>query len=164
MNIKIMRGPSGAGKSTYIHNHWDEWGKKVKVVSADRFFINIDGDYVFDPKNLGTAHAWCLRNFANALSEWVDYSQDAEYPDDTVLVVDNTNLSAVEVAPYYQLAVAYGIPVEIIDIYYDPDTYPNRNTHGVPVAKVKQMFDRGNRELRNFPPYWKITHINPEGV
>jgi predicted kinase len=156
MNIKIMRGISGAGKSTYIRNHWDEWGQKLITVSADTFFV-VDGVYRFDPKQLGDAHAMCLREYVNRVLLTLDPK------DNNVLVVDNTNLSAVEIAPYYQLAVAYGIPVEIINIDYDPNKQPNRNTHGVPDSKVKQMFDRANRERRNFPSYWKVTDVKSEG-
>ena len=63
----ILRGVQGSGKSTiaddlvicYPHS---------RVVSTDNFWMTTDGEYVFDPRKLKEAHAWCFRDFQDAVA------------------------------------------------------------------------------------------------
>jgi predicted kinase len=70
-----------------------------------------------------------------------------------VIVVDNTNLTALEMAPYVSLAMAYGCPVEIITVKCDPEVAAKRNRHGVPLAAIKGMAAR--LQQRQLPAFWK---------
>ncbi len=144
--VKILRGVPGCGKSTYVKELKIEWiecpppdveTRDFAVVSADNFFVGPDGVYRFDPKMLGRAHAQCLQNFT-----WFITAKEGMGIDDLLLVVDNTNTSVREMSTYVDLCKAYGIPFEIVTIDTPPDIAAHRNTHGVPVEKVHQMYRR----------------------
>jgi hypothetical protein len=150
MNIHIMRGVSGSGKSTYAKTTWPE----ARVVSADTFFYDQHGVYMFDPAKLGEAHGRCLREFADACASRRPFAlRDVDYgvPDD--LVVDNTNISVWEVAPYYSLALAYGHTVEVVRIDIPSlRVAAARNVHGVPYDGVRRQYERLAGE--RLPPFW----------
>jgi predicted kinase len=158
MKIYILSGASGSGKSTLADLLA---GNDGVVISADLFFmkdkecINDDGvmtiiqEYKFDPTQLGEAHAQCLRKYVQHI--WGYTEGIGNIPD--VLVVDNTNISPEELAPYVALANAFNIEYEIRTIICDPDIAAKRNVHGVPERTVRSMCDRlKNRKL---PFYWK---------
>jgi predicted kinase len=148
MKVIILRGLPGSGKSTFT----SKMEGVVKVVSADHYFhINDDQVYRFDPSKLGAAHAYCLRTFVNTLTkeDWVD-----------TLVVDNTNCSAVEIAPYYALAQAYGVDCTIVHINTNlsDEELSDRNVHGVPVATIARMRTTIARE--QLPPWWNVEKVS----
>ena len=147
MLIKIMRGVPGSGKSTYTADNFP----KAVVCSADHFFM--DGDkYEFDASKLPLAHGASLRKFAELVRAAVSHPEDLE------VVVDNTCISAAEIAPYMALGQAYGHDVEIPTFYVNPSTAAARNVHGVPEAAVRRMSDAMlNAQL---PPWWKNTVIS----
>lgn len=93
MKVIMMSGVPGSGKSTLVARRWPG----AVVFSADAYFM-VDGEYRFDPSRIGEAHCGCLRSFTETL----------QVADVEVLVVDNTNLSVSEIAPYAALAQAYG--------------------------------------------------------
>lgn len=136
--VIIMRGVSGAGKSTYVEKHFP----LAKVVSADHYFVN-DGKYSFDASKLPEAHGSCLKQFIQALEGFHD-----------TVVVDNTNTTVAEIAPYYSVAQAYSYAVEIITIVVDPVVAATRNVHGVGYDTVATQQKRLEREAQNFPPWW----------
>lgn len=142
MKVIIMSGVPGSGKSTYIKS----LEGRVVVCSADHYFTDKDGNYNFDFTNLRMAHGECLRKFmAYRINLCWDY-----------LVVDNTNTSAIEIAPYYAVASAYEneIDIELVTILCDPAKAHARNTHGVPLQGVLRM-DAAIRS-RELPPFWNI--------
>ena len=154
MKVKILCGISGSGKSTYISKHFP----KAVVCSADHFFLADNGEYVFDPQKLGAAHAYCLRKFV----------QHLQAPDLTggqvgTLVVDNTNTSMQEIAPYAALATAYGHDTEIIVLQADPVEAHKRNRHSVPLKSVMGQFDRLRGLEKSLPPWWKVTKVGRNG-
>lgn len=148
MKVVIMRGVSGSGKSSYVEEILADFSAtrrqaKVLVCSADQYFL--DGtEYRFDPKLLGKAHAWCLRKFNDAVSPAVE-----KYD---LVVVDNTNTTPTEMAPYIALATAYNHDVEIVLCEAHPGIACQRNVHGVPNHTVFSQWDRlVNSPL---PPFW----------
>lgn len=143
MRVVILSGISGSGKSTIAAALAAnaENGKAV-ICSADDFFMQ-DGTYKFDFTKRGAAHAACLRKFVALITEC-----------ENDIVVDNTNTSAVEIAPYVALAAAYGVECEIVTILIDPVVAAQRNTHGVPEAGCKRM-DAALRS-RQLPPFWNV--------
>lgn len=90
MLVKILSGISGSGKSTYARRH------RGVIVSADDYFVR-DGAYRFNPARLSSAHATCFARYLGAL--------DDGHP---LVIVDNTNTTAVEIAPYVLAAQAKG--------------------------------------------------------
>lgn len=149
IKVIILAGPSGAGKSTYEQLVRDT-NQHVPVVtcSADKHFVGADGVYRFDPRQLPAAHAKCLRDFTHAVTGGVGQNG--------VVVVDNTNTTAIELAPYLALANAYEADVEVHVFGLDTPTeeLARRNTHGVPQGTCARMQDNLRATLKAWPPWW----------
>ena len=136
-----MRGLPGSGKSTWIRENLN-YGI-LCVCSADDFHM-VDSVYRYDPKNIGAAHGACLRKFTEVLI----YGKKVDN-----LVVDNTNATAIEIAPYARLCEAFGIEFEIIHLNCSFETAYIRNTHQVPPQTILAML--GNLTTEKLP--WKFT-------
>lgn len=136
--VTLLRGVPGSGKSTYVQAHMPD----ALVVSADAYFVR-DGIYQFNPAKLPQAHAACLRVFVQALQGCVGQ-----------VVVDNTNTTVAEVAPYAALALAYGYELEVVNLQVNPAVAAARNVHGVPAASVEAMAQRLAVETPRLPPWW----------
>lgn len=133
--VTILRGVSGSGKSTYAATNYPG----ALVVSADSFFAFVDG-YKFDPTKLSEAHGLCLRGFVDAAQRGRN------------VVVDNTNITVEEIAPYYAIAEAYGREVEIVTFDVPISIAHARNIHNVPLAKVEGQHFRLWKAI--LPPRW----------
>lgn len=171
--VIVMSGVSGVGKSThvgklileYIGNSSlapltinqilavmpkDDPRATVTYCSADTFFMK-DGEYKFNPAELANAHSMCFRNFIRAVQ-----SGKVE-----LVVVDNTNLTSEEIAPYMLGASAFGYEAEIITLRpldaYFLDRLHARNTHGVSKDTIDNQYDQ--LEQRRLMPWWKNTDI-----
>lgn len=151
--VKILSGVSGSGKSSYIQEYWSEQeemsGTSIEVsVSADDYFIN-KGKYEFHVDELGKAHGYCFRKYAEYL-RCLDYN---------VIWVDNTNTTAIEIAPYVLGAQAYEYDVEIItfmcETQEDIQICAMRNSHKVSI----EMIDLMHRNLleRKMMSWWKSS-------
>lgn len=102
-----MQGVSGAGKSTLARKlvrTVSSRGAYAQIVSADDFFCDSSGAYNFDPAKLGEAHDACFRKFLKFLM----------YERTELIVVDNTNTQAVQIAPYVLAATALGFRAKIL--------------------------------------------------
>lgn len=141
--VTIMVGVPGAGKSRYAQSITGAF-----AVSADDYFVGLGGgNYAFDPSKLAKAHAQCLRRFAAAAMR-----------NERHIVVDNTNTTIVELAPYVSLALAYCYKVEIARVTCDPAIAAARNLHGVPEAAVRAMHNRIEAMFAGgLPPFWPVT-------
>lgn len=145
MKVTILQGIPGSGKSSLIPKH-----HAYSTVSADHHFIGLDGVYRFNPAELGEAHGSCLRAFARRCAT----------PDCAELVVDNTNTTPTEVAPYYALAQAYGHEVRIIYVPCAPEVGAARNLHGVPIEGCRAMHGRLTHFEGAMPPWWnRVTFV-----
>lgn len=144
VEVIVLMGISGAGKNHFIDNRMP---KPNLVVSADDFFMK-EGKYVFDPKLLSQAHANCFRRTVDFLKE------HRECDHDTTLVVNNTNTSVSEIAPYMAAAGAYGGEGHIICLRIDPVIAAGRNTHGTPLETIVKMAERMEKTLKDLPPWW----------
>lgn len=140
--VIIITGIPGSGKSSHVRNVYPN----AFVCSADHHFM-VKGKYMFDATQLGEAHAQCMRRFLDGLAR-----------DILTIVVDNTNLSAIEIAPYYLAAQAYGYQVSLYTMQVDPKIAAARNIHGVSAEAIARMAKTlSNREI---PPYWNIYQSN----
>ena len=138
---KIMQGVSGSGKSTLAKEFCKGWNR-ASICSADDFF---GPEYKFDPRKLPQAHQACLRTFID----------DLRNQPDGLIVVDNTNTTVAEVAPYYAAAEAYGWEPEIVYIHCpDLSVAIARNVHKVPEGAIRGMADRLSRFTDTMPPWW----------
>lgn len=133
--LKIMRGVSGSGKSTLAHNLSDE----AKIFSTDDYFM-VDGEYRFNPRDLGKAHAWNVDLAESAMAYGVPF-----------IVIDNTNTQAWEARLYCVAAQEFGYEVEFIETdtpwCKDAAKCAEKNTHGVPQHAIQAMLDRWEDDL-----------------
>lgn len=137
--VVILRGVPGVGKSTFAAKFF--W---CHVVSADNFFLQ-DGIYRFDPSKLGQAHQQCLRDYTGHVV--------ARHS----VLVDNTNITTTEIAPYVSLAEAFGLSVKIINLHssLSPADLARRNVHGVPENVIANRIAVMVEEEKRFLPWWK---------
>lgn len=134
MRVIIMRGLPGSGKSTWIERNFDR--DQAFICSADRYFKNgPNGEYQFDPRRIGDAHAWCQKSFLTFLERW----RDENFLFEDFLIVDNTNIKLWEMAYYVGLSRVFGIEPEIVRIEAEVETCIRRNVHDVPAETIMRM-------------------------
>jgi len=147
MIVYVLRGPSGSGKSTHARRI-AEWAAaaqmKALILSSDDFFRR-RGPYLFEAAKLGEAHADCLRRFTQSIASPGDVD---------VLVVDNTNTSVAELAPYAALAVAFGHTLQIVTLDVAPSVAAARGIHGVPAGTVERQSMTLRAQTQSIPRYW----------
>ncbi len=151
--IYIMRGLPGAGKSTWARRNYPQ----AHVCSADSYFLDDEGVYIFDRTLIFEAHASCLRGFAEILAS---IAEDPANSPETV-IVDNTAIQAWEISPYYNLAVAYGQDATIIHVKCDAETAHSRNIHGVPLERIEKMDD--SLTCEQLPAFWTMEIVEGGG-
>ncbi len=149
--VVVLSGVSGSGKSTYIRERLGD----AYVVSADHYFMRT-GVYEFDASKLGDAHAQCFRMFTIQVQEGSTRG---------VIVVDNTNTTNVEIAPYMAGARAFGWDSEIITLMCETDAQvaacSQRNSHGVQLPIVLQQHKRIQARLIAPLPFGWMSTIVP---
>ena len=118
--LYIVRGLSGSGKTTLAHE------LSPVVYSADDWFTDEDGNYDFDPSELGDAHGDCKSS--------VEFDMEVDVPK---IAVANTFSQAWEAEPYFKLAEKYGYSPFIVECQ---NTF--ENTHGVPQETIETMRER----------------------
>lgn len=149
MKVIVLCGASGSGKSTWAKENYPQGA----VFSADHYFENKAKEEkktykeVFNPAELSKAHQSCLYHFTEQLvKKYVD-----------VLVVDNTNTTILEIAPYASLALAYGCELEII-IFQTSSAQliklAHRNLHGVTPATLMSQMERLEKTIYQMPKWW----------
>ena len=128
-NIYLVRGLPGSGKYTLAREI------STAFVEADMFFLNHEGEYVFDGSKIKEAHAWCKAT----VREWMGMNDDTyglEYSD---IAVSNTFTQEWEMEDYYELAKEYSYRVFSLVV---ENRHGGVNTHGVPEEKLEQMKNR----------------------
>lgn len=98
--LYIIRGISGSGKTTLAR----QMASKLECphYEADMYFVNGNGEYVFDASKLQRAHAWCFNEVAEQLSM------------DRDVIVSNTFTRLWEMRNYIDFALERGVKVHII--------------------------------------------------
>ena len=139
--LVILRGCSGSGKTTKAKELIDDFyidclmTDRACICSADNFFIDTTtGEYNFDAKKLGQAHAWCKGNVFAAMSMGAE-----------LVILDNTNTQKWEYKDYLDYAKKFGYEVEECVVELDDDSllkYAERNQHGVPLEAIERMAKR----------------------
>lgn len=133
--MTILRGLPGSGKS---HLACSIQGT---IVSADTY----PGLYVGQTINL----ALLDKAHGNAFREAIRVLDD-DYP----VIVDNTNLTQVEVAPYVLLAQAFRVACRVVTVCCPPELAFKRNVHGIP----HDAFLRMQQRMAEFShaPHWQF--------
>jgi len=150
-SIIVLRAISGAGKTTFAHKlvqsrrhelvsgQWIHGG--YVIVGADDLFTDEEtGEYRFDPAKIGAAHGYCFQRAIEAVRRGF------------TVIVDNTNTTVAEIAPYMLLAQAYGIPARVITLRCDVETAHGRAKHGASREAIKQM--HADLEAAVLPSWW----------
>jgi tRNA uridine 5-carbamoylmethylation protein Kti12 len=144
--VVILSGLPGSGKSRFAERlrvECVERGQESLVCSADDHHL-VEGEYRFNPKNAAAAHRVCMRKYLECCV--------ARYPHN-LIIVDNTNTSAEEIAPYLRVAEALEIPVSIKRLWVPPEVSFARNTHAVPLPTILAMY---RRMLEPLPSTWPV--------
>jgi predicted kinase len=105
LKLLILRGAPGTGKTFLATKTKAFTDGTWKVVSADTFFYQPDGKYVFHSKQLPDAHAQCFTDAYNYLSQGFN------------VIVDNTNRKHSEFSKYLKLASNEHLPKIAIRIF-----------------------------------------------
>jgi len=149
--IVVMQGIPGSGKSTWAQAEAQRTGGLV--VSADHWFER-SGSYVFDVRELGKAHAACFRAYLERLLEWRERANGT-------LLVDNTNTTPAEIAPYFLAASALAPEAEIylLRVTCPPEVAAARCVHGVPERVVHAMYDRMLAKTGEYLPTWRVRRL-----
>lgn len=147
MRVVILSGISGSGKSTYAETMVKELVSGTFIIcSADDYMIR-DGQYKFDPQQLEQAHNQCFRQFMEGCQR--------NHP---LIIADNTNLTAWEIAPYMAGAKAYGGTAELITFQCSLDAAILRNVHHLPTHSIVNQYRR--LKERRLPGFWphRVIH------
>ena len=128
-NLYLLRGLPGAGKSTLANQiggtHFE----------ADMYFINEDGEYIFNGADIKKAHQWCQSQVELAMIQnHITYGLDS-----SDIIVSNTFTQEWEMEPYYKLAETYGYRVFSLIV---ENRHGGENIHGAPADKIQAMKDR----------------------
>lgn len=134
----IMRGIPGAGKSTEAEKLVGEG-----VIHSTDTLIEATGDYkaffedMIEKENFGPLHEMHKNNLNNAKKSMEDGI--------TPIVIDNTNIKAWEPKAFVEHALKLGYDeknikfVDVGDGGCTAEQLAERNTHGVPLEKIKKM-------------------------
>ena len=144
MAVCVLIGVAGAGKTTFAKKEFPDWTK----LSTDDFFTDENGNYKIVFAQLGEAHGSTLRYFVSSVAN-----------PDAKVVVDNTNTTLGEIAPYIALALAYGHELRVFHLVASPSVAAKRNVHGVPMKNVEAMDIRIEEMMEDWPPFWPKPEV-----
>ncbi len=135
--VILIRSVSGAGKTTLAYilaNHYYPQDPRSVVCSADDYQgYWVNNKYIWTPETCKLAHKYCHDKFLSLLQN-----------DTPVVIVDNTNLTEKAMYFYKFNATGHGYEIQVISIEpqkYMLEQYAERNTHGVGIGKIKQMYE-----------------------
>jgi tRNA uridine 5-carbamoylmethylation protein Kti12 len=152
--VFIMSGIPGSGKSYIARQMCESFSRfgnhYPSICSADDFFM-VDGKYQFNPARISLAHQACFRKFIGIVS------RPAFGKRRNIIMVDNTNLTAAEISPYYLAAETFNYQVEVLRIDAPMELAGIRQTHGVPLTSIEKM-EMAFRK-RDVMPWWKVRDV-----
>ena len=149
--VVILRGLPGSGKSTYATKRME--GQSGTICSADDHPGLYNEAMEIDFTKLGDAHDGCFDRFVKACRRAVLIPVRG-----SLIIVDNTNTTLAEMAPYRMFARQQGIEVEFVTVDADlgpldadPEGLAARTIHNVPTRSIEAMRDR----WEDLPPFWE---------
>ena len=136
----LVRGLPGAGNTTLAIKLAAAY-PGAACLSADNYFTDaLTGEYRFDSTQLEQAHEECQ-----------DLTRLHMRNANTLVVVHNTFSQRWEMERYLRLAEECEYQVHVVDLFnagLSINELADRNTHGVPHMKIKQMWDRWDHDWR----------------
>jgi predicted kinase len=128
-DLILLRGLPGSGKSTLgnvilqLPNN-----NPQEVLSADDFFVNNEGEYIFDGTKLKEAHNYCQFRCSERMRQQI-----------VRIVIANTFTEDWEMKPYFDMAERYNYRVHTLIV---ENRHESENVHGVPEDKLQKMKNR----------------------
>ena len=127
----VIKGLPGSGKSTLAN----ELAKQHNAIILSTDNIISAGDtYLFSPVYLGMAHKLNVAKTKEACIRQLN------------IIIDNTNTTAKEIQPYYELAKEYNYEFELVEPKTswanNPGECFRRTTHNVPIDVIRKMSKR----------------------
>ncbi len=117
MELILIRGIPGSGKSTFADSFHDH-----THFETDMFFVQRNGKYIFDPKQLEKAHQWCKNETINAIARQKN------------IVISNTFIQFWEMEEYLFLGKSAGYSIKIIEM-----TTRYESVHDIPIETLNKM-------------------------
>jgi tRNA uridine 5-carbamoylmethylation protein Kti12 len=128
-DLILLRGVPGSGKTTLGNIILFNTQSNIQdVLSADNFFVNEKGEYIFDATKLKEAHNDCQVKCAERMRN--QFSK---------IVVANTFTQEWEMEPYFIMAERYNYRIHSVIV---ENRHGNKNIHNVPDEKISQMTKR----------------------
>jgi predicted kinase len=157
LEVIILSGLPGSGKSTWAEKFKKEHpDNQVVIISSDRQFVGEDGVYRFDPSKIKEAHGNSLRYYISCVERL--YLTTTH---DVTIIVDNTNLTVEDIAPYYAVADAWNVSMVHVLHINPPKEGPlsahARNVHGVPLQTFVRMTQNWVRTSEKWPHRWRLS-------
>lgn len=125
-DLILLRGLPGSGKSTLAKILVGN--KDCCHKEADMYFMDSEGNYKFNPSELGDAHNWCREEIEFAMK----YGHSP-------VVVSNTFTQEKELDSYFELAKKYGYRVHSLIV---ENRHGGVNEHDVPQDTLEKMKNR----------------------
>jgi len=150
MRVIILIGLPGAGKSTWIKEN--TWGD-VSICSADHWHEGPNG-YEFKIEERPNAHHACLRKFVKLVTASPYMGDPRPLGKEVTVIVDNTNAMVYDLAPYINVARAFGHVPELVYLECPVSLSYARNTHGAPLAIIEHMDRCLKGMLDHWPSIW----------
>ncbi|KFD69144.1 hypothetical protein M514_02977, partial [Trichuris suis] len=104
------------------------------VCSADEYFKNDEGVYVFDPERLSDAHRFCLQRAVAAMENKV-----------SLVIIDNTNTKRWEMKRYVTSAYRHGYKIFFLEPQtpwrFDAYECASKSVHDVSLASIQRMIE-----------------------
>ena len=136
-HVVIFRGMPGSGKTTFanelaycVARH----ALRSEVCSADEFFYDQEGCYVYDQEKLDEVHQKCCARFREAMARGVD-----------CIIIDNSNLSPWEFKIYWTDAQLNGYAYQFVEFVCENEAAANellrRTTHKMPANVLRNKME-----------------------
>ena len=126
----LIRGIPGSGKSTLAALL--KYMAGLDQIEADHYFIDSEGNYNFNPSELGKAHEYCQHHCRIALNSGSD------------IIVSNTSTTEKEVQTYKDIAAECG--ANFISLIVE-NRHGGESIHNVPSETIQQMKNRFSIKL-----------------
>jgi len=156
--VLILAGLPGSGKSKLAKDHeafrlvTPCQYSPIKIMSSDHHFMR-SGEYKFDPSELGEAHDRCWKRFVGCCDAW--HKTMGSTTSRPLIIVDNTNTSPFELAPYVRYATGLGVPVLTLFVKRNFELCVRDQAHGVSLETMQRMSRNLVNTHHEFPMYWE---------